>query len=176
MASLILAAGAAAPAGDAVGAVPADEAGPASEIRLISGCTVSSLIMPGIRTASGQQSLRRPAAAAPKVLYAVDARLTPSSPVTDVAQLTSLATAAVQAADGHVLSANHVMFPNGAVTLVLILAESHLSIHTWPEEDLIAIDLFSCGAIDGAAVVAQLGSSLRLADARTRTMERGLGA
>jgi S-adenosylmethionine decarboxylase len=142
---------------------------------LISGCTVSSLIMPGIHTASGQQSLRRPAAAAPKVLYAVDARLTPSSPVTDVAQLTSLATAAVQAADGHVLAANHVMFPNGAVTLVLILAESHLSVHTWPEEDLIAIDLFSCGAIDGAAVVAELSSSLRLGDVRTRTMERGLG-
>ena len=132
--------------------------------------------MPGIQTASGQQSLRQPAAAAPKVLYAVDARLTPSSPVTDVADLTSLATAAVQAADGHVLSASHVMFPNGAVTLVLILAESHLSIHTWPEEDLIAIDLFSCGAIDGAAVVAELGSSLRLTGVQVREIERGAGA
>ena len=45
------------------------------------------------------------------------------------------------------------MFPNGAITLVLILAESHLSIHTWPEENLIAVDLFSCGAIDGRAVL-----------------------
>ena len=131
--------------------------------------------MPGIQTASGQQSAGRPAAAAPKVLYAVDARLTPSSPVAEVAGLTSLATAAVRAADGHVLSASHVMFPNGAVTLVLILAESHLSIHTWPEEDLIAIDLFSCGAIDGAAVVAELSSSLRLAEVQTRSVERGLG-
>jgi S-adenosylmethionine decarboxylase len=129
--------------------------------------------MPGIQTASGQQGLRRPAAAAPKVLYAVDARLTPSSPVTDVAELTALVTAAVRAADGHVLSASQVMFPNGAITLVLILAESHLSIHTWPEEDLIAIDLFCCGAIDGAAVVAELGSSLRLADAQVRQIERG---
>jgi S-adenosylmethionine decarboxylase len=146
----------------------------ADEIRLISGCTVSSHIMPGIQAASGQQSLRRPAAAAPKVLYAVDARLTQSSPVTDVPRLTALATAAVQAAAGHVLSASHVMFPNGAVTLVLILAESHLSIHTWPEEHLIAIDLFSCGAIDGAAVVAELSSSLRLDDAQVREIDRGL--
>jgi S-adenosylmethionine decarboxylase len=129
--------------------------------------------MPGIQAASGPQSLRRPAVAAPKVLYAVDARLTPSSSVTDVAELTSLATAAVQAADGHVLSASHVTFPNGAVTLVLILAESHLSIHTWPEEDLIAIDLFSCGAIDGAAVVAELSGSLQLADVQVREIERG---
>ena len=131
--------------------------------------------MPGIQAASGPESLRQPAAAAPKVLYAVDARLTPSSPVTDVADLTSLATAAVQAAGGHVLSASHVMFPNGAVTLVLILAESHLSIHTWPEEDLIAIDLFSCGAIDGAAVVAELSNSLRLTGVQVREIERGAG-
>jgi S-adenosylmethionine decarboxylase len=132
--------------------------------------------MPGIQTAGGPMGLRDQAVPTPKVLYAVDGRLTPSSPVTDVAELTSLATAAVRAADGHVLSADHVMFPNGAVTLVLILAESHLSIHTWPEEDLIAIDLFSCGAIDGAAVVAELGSSLRLDDVRTRTVQRGLAA
>ena len=50
------------------------------------------------------------------------------------------------------LDISHVIFPNGAITLVLILAESHLSIHTWPEESLIAIDLFSCGAIDGQRV------------------------
>jgi S-adenosylmethionine decarboxylase len=129
--------------------------------------------MPGIQTASGPMGLRDQAVPTPKVLYAVDGRLTPSSPVTDVAELTSLATAAVRAADGHVLSASHVTFPNGAVTLVLILAESHLSIHTWPEEDLIAIDLFSCGAIDGAAVVAELSSSLRLDGVQTQTMTRG---
>ena len=57
------------------------------------------------------------------------------------------------AGGGHVLDASHVVFPNGAITLVLILAESHLSIHTWPEENLIAVDLFSCGAIDGRAVL-----------------------
>jgi S-adenosylmethionine decarboxylase len=96
--------------------------------------------------------------------------------VTDVPRLASLATAAVHAASGHVLETSHVTFPNGAVTLVLILAESHLSIHTWPEEDLIAIDLFSCGAIDGAAVVAELGRSLRLDGVRARRMDRGLAA
>ena len=93
--------------------------------------------------ASRFAQLRVAEALTPKRLYAVDARLTPSSPVTDAAELTSLATAAVEAGRGHVLDASHVIFPNGAITLVLILAESHLSIHTWPEESLIAIDLFS---------------------------------
>ena len=123
--------------------------------------------------ASRFAQLRVAEALTPKLLYAVDARLTPSSPVTDAADLTSLATAAVVAGRGHVLDASHVIFPNGAVTLVLILAESHLSIHTWPEENLIAIDLFSCGAIDGETVVAQLVGELGLTGVRAQQIERG---
>ena len=89
-------------------------------------------------------------------------------------QLTDLAVAAVSAGGGHVLDVSHVIFPNGAITLVLILAESHLSIHTWPEENLIAIDLFSCGAIDGERVMAELIAGLRLDGASVTTVERGL--
>jgi len=69
-----------------------------------------------------------------------------------------------------------VVFPNGAITLVLILAESHLSIHTWPEESLVAIDLFSCGAIDGQAVVGLLVRELALERAAVRELPRGVPA
>jgi S-adenosylmethionine decarboxylase len=75
-----------------------------------------------------------------------------------------------------VLDASHVIFPNGAITLVLILAESHLSIHTWPEEDLIAIDLFSCGAIDGNKVIGELVRLLRLEGVTVRQVARGADA
>src|SRR6185437_5625472 len=98
------------------------------------------------------------------MLYAIDAHCTPASPVTDVAELTALASAAVAAGGGHVLDASHVVFPNGAITLVLILAESHL----------IAVDLFSCGAIDGQAVLDQLTASLRLTQVSVRQVPRGL--
>jgi S-adenosylmethionine decarboxylase len=131
--------------------------------------------MPGMEAARRFTELRRQEAGTPKVLYAVDARLTPSSPVADVGQLTAAAAKAVRSGDGHVLETSHVIFPNGAVTLVLILAESHLSIHTWPEEDLIAIDLFSCGAIDGALVVGNLVEALELAQVRIRQVRRGTG-
>jgi len=33
----------------------------------------------------------------------------------------------------------------GGFTGVLVLAESHMSIHTWPEADYAAIDIFTCG-------------------------------
>jgi S-adenosylmethionine decarboxylase len=130
--------------------------------------------MPGMEVASSFTSLRRQEAVSPKRLYAVDALCTRESPVTDVARLTAVTTDAVRAGGGHVLDASHVTFPNGAVTLVLILAESHLSIHTWPEENLIAIDLFSCGAIDGDLVIDRLCEALALTGTSVRQLPRGL--
>jgi S-adenosylmethionine decarboxylase len=108
-----------------------------------------------------------------KQLWTVDAALAPGSPVPGIAELTAAASAAVRAGGGTVLDTSHVVFPNGAVTLVLILAESHLAIHTWPEENLIAVDLFSCGSIAADRVAAELITELRLADPQVRRMERG---
>lgn len=42
----------------------------------------------------------------------------------------------------------HHFSPNGGVSGVLVLAESHVSIHTWPERDYAAIDIFMCGECD----------------------------
>jgi len=126
--------------------------------------------MPAKSLLSGQRPM------AGKLLCTVDAVLTPASPVTDIAELTALATTAVTAGHGNVLSTSQAVFPNGAVTLVLILAESHLAIHTWPEENLIAIDLFSCGSIDAGRVAAELTRLLRLDAAQVRWLARGEAA
>jgi S-adenosylmethionine decarboxylase len=112
----------------------------------------------------------------PKQLYAVDAGVTDLRVLTDPDTLLSAARAAVTAGGGHVLDEALAVFPNGAVTLVLVLAESHLSIHTWPEERLVAVDLFSCGAIDGASVIASLRTGLGLCQVTVRQVRRGVGA
>ncbi len=39
----------------------------------------------------------------------------------------------------------HHFSPNGGVSGVVVLAESHISIHTWPERDFAALDIFVCG-------------------------------
>ena len=42
----------------------------------------------------------------------------------------------------------HHFSPNGGVSGVVVLAESHISIHTWPERDFAALDIFVCGDCD----------------------------
>ena len=39
---------------------------------------------------------------------------------------------------------SHKFHPQG-VTAIGLLAESHISIHTWPEKDYAAVDIFTCG-------------------------------
>jgi S-adenosylmethionine decarboxylase len=39
----------------------------------------------------------------------------------------------------------HHFTPNGGVSGVAVLAESHISIHSWPECDYAALDVFMCG-------------------------------
>ncbi len=40
----------------------------------------------------------------------------------------------------------HHFSPNGGVSGVAVLAESHITIHTWPERSYAALDVFMCGS------------------------------
>lgn len=49
----------------------------------------------------------------------------------------------------------------GGITGVAILAESHISLHTWPERDYIALDIFLCGARNATSALEILKMRLR---------------
>lgn len=56
---------------------------------------------------------------------------------------------AAQAASATILSVKLHDFGNRfGFTGVALLAESHISIHTWPENDYAAIDIFMCGDVE----------------------------
>lgn len=46
------------------------------------------------------------------------------------------------------------------LTGVIVLAESHISIHTWPEKNYAAIDVFMCGTCDPEVAVDHITSRL----------------
>lgn len=61
----------------------------------------------------------------------------------------------------------HRFEPQGATVLVL-LAESHASVHTWPEYGMAFVDVFTCGDVApepiARAFCAQLGGYAEVAD------------
>mgnify|MGYP001318569653 CR=1 FL=1 len=54
-------------------------------------------------------------------------------------------TSAAKLANAVVLNIVSNKFEPYGVTAIALLAESHLSIHTWPESSYSAIDIFTCG-------------------------------
>lgn len=46
------------------------------------------------------------------------------------------------------------------ITGVIVLAESHISIHTWPEKNYAAIDVFMCGSCDPEVAVDHITSKI----------------
>ena len=61
----------------------------------------------------------------------------------------------------------------GGVTGVLLLAESHLSIHTWPEHGFAAVDAFMCGTGTTHAARAVFERALAPQRIDVRVMQRG---
>ncbi|MWB76678.1 adenosylmethionine decarboxylase [Pseudooceanicola sp. 216_PA32_1] len=82
--------------------------------------------------------------------------------LTDAGALRDALTAAAQAAGATVLGAHFHSFPDRAgITGVVLLAESHISIHTWPEIGFAAIDIFMCGAAEPHRAAEALRQRLR---------------
>jgi len=82
---------------------------------------------------------------------------------------------AVEAAGATLLKIDlHCFTPNGGITGVAVLAESHISIHTWPERDFAAIDIFMCGACNPYDGVPALKAAFKPKSINLGEQRRGL--
>ena len=83
----------------------------------------------------------------------VDFWVDDAGPLRRAATWEALLPDACRAAGATVLGARFHQFAPAGVTGVVLLAESHASVHTWPEAGLVTLDVFTCGALDAAAIV-----------------------
>lgn len=82
--------------------------------------------------------------------------------LTDSTKLECALIDAAEAAGATVLSHHFHHFGDGSgVTGVVVLAESHISIHTWPERQYAAIDIFMCGAAQPYLAAQSLEKTLK---------------
>ncbi len=63
----------------------------------------------------------------------------------DVKKTKEIMVAAAKEAKATVIGAHFHRFSPHGISGVVVIAESHLSIHTWPEYGYAAVDVFTCG-------------------------------
>ncbi|MDO9462122.1 MAG: adenosylmethionine decarboxylase [Alphaproteobacteria bacterium] len=69
----------------------------------------------------------------------------------------------------------HHFTPNGGVSGVAVLAESHISIHTWPEYGYAALDVFMCGAAEPHKAIDVLRRAFQPGKVEVEERPRGRG-
>jgi len=67
----------------------------------------------------------------------------------------------------------HHFTENGGISGVAVLAESHISVHTWPERAFAAFDVFMCGDAEPERSIAVLKRVFRPGRVDTNTCLRG---
>ena len=93
--------------------------------------------------------------------------------LSDCAALESLLRAAAEAAHARVLFSHFHGFGEGqGVTGVVLLAESHISIHTWPECGFAAADIFMCGSAQPELALALIQTALRPSSCEVQAVRR----
>ena len=108
-------------------------------------------------------------------LHALDAWVGDASVLTDGDRLRAALYAGANAGGATVLGEQFCVFPNGAVTGVLVLAQSHLSIHTWPEFSLANVDLLTYGDVRGEEVLDVVCAELGAVRSRVTSIARPVG-
>lgn len=110
------------------------------------------------------------------MLYSVDLR--------DCRRITALSPEAITAAFSEALTAAGATvverlshnFPGTGLTSVLILAESHAVLHTWPETGMVNIDIFSCSPrLKSLSAIAALADAFGASTTSIQEVQRADG-
>jgi S-adenosylmethionine decarboxylase proenzyme len=93
----------------------------------------------------------------------------------DAEALRPLMLDAVRAGHGTVVAEVFHNFSPHGVSGVIVIAESHVAIHTWPENGFAAVDIFSCSsALDQVKIENCIRLGLRASGVTRRAFHRGV--
>jgi S-adenosylmethionine decarboxylase proenzyme len=91
----------------------------------------------------------------------------------DLGRVTSAMLQAAEASGATVVTHSFHHFSPHGVSGAVIIAESHLAIHTWPEHGFAAVDFFSCGQVDMGRGLAVLKATFGATGDTRLELERG---
>ncbi|MCX7219209.1 MAG: adenosylmethionine decarboxylase [Burkholderiales bacterium] len=92
----------------------------------------------------------------------------------NASSMEALLRAAAEAAGAHILFSHFHSFDAGqGITGVVLLAESHITIHTWPEHGYAALDIFICGEAQAELALQHIKQSLAATHCELNRIQRG---
>ena len=95
----------------------------------------------------------------------------------DEQEMLKLLHSAAHAANATVLSSNFHHFGEGCgITGVLVLTESHITVHTWPEKNYAAFDVFMCGDCETEKAAHVITKNLKPESFRIQLISRDAGS
>lgn len=109
-------------------------------------------------------------------LYSVDMARCDALGTFDAPALAAVFASALTGAGATIVHEAMHEFPGAGLTCVLILAESHAVLHSWPETGTVNIDIFSCSPrLRSLAAIDELGRLLGARDVSIQEVARADG-
>jgi S-adenosylmethionine decarboxylase proenzyme len=96
-----------------------------------------------------------------------------AAPLADLDRVTAVMLQAAAASGATIVTHSFHHFSPHGVSGAVIIAESHLAIHTWPEHGFAAVDFFSCGGVDMDRGLAVLKAAFGATGETRLELERG---
>ncbi|HYW34929.1 MAG TPA: adenosylmethionine decarboxylase [Balneolaceae bacterium] len=98
-----------------------------------------------------------------------------SKKINDITYVKSSLVKAVEASQATIISHDFHKFSPHGISGVVVIAESHVSIHTWPEYNYAALDVFTCGeTIDPWVIQENMKIAVQATNTTSMEMKRGL--
>ncbi len=94
--------------------------------------------------------------------------------ISDLNTVEDLILEAVRISGATIVESFFHLFPPNGVSGIVVVAESHFSIHTWPEYNYSAVDIFTCGdGVDSRKALSFLKEGLKARNVSMMELERG---
>ncbi|MFW6347206.1 MAG: adenosylmethionine decarboxylase [Cyclonatronaceae bacterium] len=98
-----------------------------------------------------------------------------SEVINDVSKIESMLLEATRRSNASIISHNFHKFSPHGISGTVVIAESHVAIHTWPEYGYAAVDIFTCGeTIDPWVIQEYLKEGFESGNVSSMEMKRGM--
>lgn len=98
-----------------------------------------------------------------------------SDKINDVEFIESSCLTATKESGATIISHNFHKFSPHGISGVIVIAESHVSIHSWPEYNYVAVDIFTCGdTIDPWVIQEHIKEAFDSKSVSSMEMKRGM--